>query len=85
MTIMLPINTTFVRWANDLNRSLPMLTIPFPTRGVHHWWEWTNQLMDINRLYNLPDGDRKQFPNVEDWKKWAFLFIQTLQTTKLAG
>ena len=80
MTIMLPILTSFEQWANDLNRSMPMLVVPTPTRGVKHWWDWVNSLVDLNRLFELPDGDKSTFPEVEDWKKWAYLFIQNAQT-----
>lgn len=83
MTIMLPISTTFVAWANDLNRSLPMLSIPIPTKGVDNWWEWANSLIGINHLYNMPSGSKSMFPHNEDWKKWAFLFVQSVQTMKL--
>ena len=85
MTIMLPIRTTFVQWANDLNRSCPSLNIPFPSKGIKNWREWVNNLIDTNRLYTLPSATASRFPNEEDWKKWAFLFIQNVQTTQLAG
>ena len=83
MTIMLPVHTSFTSWAHDLNRSLPSLTIPIPLKGEDDWWGWVNSLVDINRLYNLPDGDKKTFPDVKDWKKWAYLFIQNVQYTPL--
>lgn len=83
MIITVPVQISFENWANDLNRTMPMLSIPIPTKGVNNWWEWANSLVDLNRLYDLPDGDKSTFPKVEDWKKWAFLFIQTLQTQSM--
>jgi hypothetical protein len=85
MTVMLPGSSTFTNWVNDLNRSLPALTIPIPTKGVDNWWEWVNQFIKINHGYELPTGDKKMFPKTDDWVKWANLFIQAVQTTELAG
>lgn len=85
MTIMLPIKTTFKHWVNDLNRTLPLLTIPIPIKGVDNWWDWVDQFIDINHEYKLPSGSKIMFPKTDDWVKWAFLFIQTVQTTELAG
>ena len=85
MTLMLPINTTFEQWANDLNRSCPSLSVPFPHKGVNNWRDWARQLVGNNRLNNMPDANTSQFPNTDDWKKWAFLFIQNVQTTALVG
>jgi len=84
MNIMTPHNTTFERWALDLNRSIPSFIIPIPSKGVEYWWDWVNTLINMNNLYSLPIGNRSTFPLVTDWKKWALQFIQSVQSSNIS-
>lgn len=85
MIVMVPVGVDFKNWANDLNRSLPQLSVPFPTKGEDDWWYWVAQFINANRIYNLPTGSRSQFPKAEDWRKWAYLFIQSIQHVNLTA
>lgn len=80
MIIMTPSYISFEKWAIDITRSIPQLIVPIPRDGVKKWWEWVNHFIAVNRLYNLPLGNRTQYPHEDDWRKWANLFIQEVQT-----
>lgn len=76
MTIItVPEYITFKNWADDLNRSIPRLEIP-TVRDEEDWWEWASSLIMVNSLNNISVPDKLSFPNKEDWKKWAYTFIQ---------
>jgi hypothetical protein len=71
---------TFEKWATDLTRSLPQLIIPLPMKEVGNWWQWANNFVSVNRLYNLPLSNKGKFPVEESWRDWANLCIQDLQS-----
>lgn len=74
-TITVPEYITFNNWANDLNRSIPRLQIP-TVLDEEQWQEWALSLIMVNNLTNIALPDKHSYPEKNDWKKWAYTFIQ---------
>lgn len=75
MIVQNPLNTTFKRWARRL-RSLP-IQVPIYDK-TKPWQIFANQLKNLNPNLNLPSVNILQYPNEEDWKKWAVRVLNEL-------
>lgn len=78
MAITTPEYITLENWTADLNISVPQLVVPTLMQG-QSWWDWANDLISINKLTNIVIPDRQSFPLEEDWRKWAYTLIQSIQ------
>lgn len=78
MAITTPEYITLENWTADLNISVPQLTVPTLMKG-QSWWDWANDLISINKLTNIVIPDKQSFPLEEDWRKWAYTLIQSIQ------
>lgn len=76
MIVQNPLNTTFKRWARRL-RSLPNIQVPIVDK-TKPWQIFANQLKNLNPNLNLPSVNILQYPNEEDWKKWAVRVLNEL-------
>lgn len=80
MIIQLPSHNTFYHWFMDLNRTMPGVVIPTPMPGDKDWRKSAMLFISINRsklpLITLPT--KLNFPNHEDWRKWAYSFIESV-------
>lgn len=81
-TVLIPNFKTFNEWLMSLNQSLPRLTIPLPVHNSNKWHPTAMLLISINGkiLTNTVLPLKENFPSMEDWRKWAFHFIQSTQT-----
>lgn len=68
----------FVFWANNLQNEFLNYTVPL-AEDSSLWREWVI-------LFYLANPSFTNFPypslNIEDWKKWAELFVNNLYTVK---
>lgn len=66
MSAILPVNITFVSWANQMRSSFPNENIPIATD--ENAWRIFNNVLRLNRCFddkNLPDAN--SFKNWKDW------------------
>lgn len=77
-SIILPTQQTFQEWLMDLNRSFPGLIVPTPLPN-QDWWKLAMMLISFNgkALTHVVLPLKQAFPNTDDWKKWALMFIQS--------
>lgn len=76
-SLLLPIDITFKDWASQLRIDLPSVTIPTPP-DVSNWKNWASQVIQSNSLQNVPLPTEIAYPLVEDWRKWAVYFINSI-------
>lgn len=78
-SIALPTHISFKDWILDLNRTFPGLIVPIPMEN-DSWWKSSMLLISINGsiLSHVILPLKSAFPKEEDWKKWAFMFIQSI-------
>jgi hypothetical protein len=75
MSLVLPIEISFLDWAHALYIDLPHLDIPI-AQDEKNWQEWAARLCEINQLSpNIPIS--YQMPT---WQEWAHYFLQNSST-----
>lgn len=79
VSIALPTHTTFKDWFLDLDRTFPGLIVPIPM-DKDSWRKSAMTLIAINGsiISNVVLPLKQSFPREDDWKKWAFMFIQSI-------
>jgi len=75
--IVLPLNITFTEWASQIRIDLPQIDFPIPP-SVDSWQNWASQVVNSNRIQNVPLPTNIGYPNNEDWKKWAAYFVNNM-------
>jgi hypothetical protein len=79
-TIVIPVGIDFLSWSAQIQQDLPDIVIPLAT-DLSGWWDWANQLISTNELWNVPLATKITFPREEDWAKWAKYFVETINLT----
>lgn len=71
MSVVLPIEISFLDWAHSLFIDLPHLEIPIAV-SEKDWQNWAVRLVEINQLSpNIPVPY-----TINDWHLWAKFFLQ---------
>jgi hypothetical protein len=80
INVLLPNQKTFQAWIADLNRTIPNIIVPIPPINTKNWHEFAMLLLSINKQYikNVVLPLKENFPHENDWKKWAYFFIQNV-------
>lgn len=78
-SFVLPLNIYFEEWASQIRIDVPNITFPLPSE-VKFWRDWACQVVNTNKLQNVPLPTNITYPKDEDWKKWAAFFINNLYT-----
>lgn len=75
----IPYNISFNDWVCFTKMSTKRLNVPLP-RPVDQWREWVSDLQQANNNNAIPLADKFQYPNEEDWRKWASFFYNNFST-----
>ena len=71
----------FLEWANNLQNAFLAYSVPVATDPLK-WRDWvTNLLLNNPSLGNFPLPHESNYPNTEDWKKWAEFFCNNIYTS----
>lgn len=74
MSIVLPLNIPFRRWASELQVDYSTEDVPLPP-DEKDWKQWAQRLVERNVFQN------DQIPNplgFENWQDWAIRVVQVL-------
>lgn len=77
-TVSIPQYISFKDWVGNLNVVFPSLNIPID-KGEEKWRDWVTDLIKVNSLNFITLPDEKFFSKIEDWRNWAYFFIQDMQ------
>lgn len=77
-TILLPINITFKEWASQIRINITSIDIPLPPSDGKDWIGWASQVVYNNQLTNVPLPTFHAYPKLEDWRKWAAYFVNSV-------
>jgi len=75
----IPINISFTKWGKLLMASFPSEDIPVPV-SENNWRTWASILINLKSFENAPVPLKVQYPTDKSWRKWAELFIQSLNS-----
>lgn len=78
--VVIPVGIDFHTWAKQIQQDLPDLVIPLPG-PQKYWQQWANQLIAINELWNAPLATKIVFGDINDWRRWANYFVETVYLT----
>ena len=71
----LPTRLSFSVWATQLIVDMPYINVPIPPDSEEGWWDWAEQLVYSNLLFDAPLPSRLTYDTKEKWRDWAERFI----------
>lgn len=75
--IVLPLGITFKSWSDQIRQDLINLSFPI-AKSEEEWKDWAAQVVENNKLANVPVPTNLAYPKNEDWRIWASYFVDSV-------
>jgi hypothetical protein len=76
-TIVTQIGLEFLPWSKQIQEDLSDLVVPLAS-DRNSWRQWACELIISNELWDIPLPTSLVFPDLDDWRRWANYFTETI-------